>query len=458
MYTAQPKQVLFHFAQADEVFYGGAAGGGKSEAIIWDAYDFCTSYKKVHASIFRRTYPELEKSIILRWMEKIPAKTYKYNKQEHRILFPETGSTLEFNHCQYESDVIRFQSAEYQRMYFDELTHFTEYQYKYLLSRCRTTNPEVKVQIKSASNPGGVGHLWVKKRFINDAVPNQTCDRVDLESGTPYTTIFIPAKVYDNDYLMKGDPNYVNKLNRLPEDERKALLEGDWNVFKGQFFKEWRTDLHIIDPFEIPTNWVRFRALDWGYRNPTAVLWFAIAPDGQMVCYKELYVIEKTDQEVCELIKEMDEDEIKRGIQIRYTVADPALWSVNQYEKGESLAMRFVSLGVPLMKADNNRMSGWSTMHSYLLPHEKDNKPSLQFFSTCHNAIRTIPSLVHDQHKPEDLDTEGEDHCADACRYGLMSHPLRPMMKKVESTVASFNNLLKKIRAKKHHSTYIGDM
>lgn len=406
-YYAQEKQVAFHFAEADEVLYGGAAGGGKSEAIVWDAASFCSANKNVKVSIFRRTYPELDKSIILRFREKYPTEEYEYNKQERRAYFKKSGSILEFNHCQHETDVIKFQSAEYERIYFDELTHFTEYQYDYLRSRNRTVKKNIKPQMKSATNPGGIGHLWVKKRFIDNALPNKLIKRKHPQTLTEYSTQYIPAKVYDNKYLVENDPSYINRLEMLPEEERKALLEGDWNVFKGQFFKEWRDEIHVLEPFKIPKGWKIFRAIDWGYRNPTCVVWLAVDNDGRMYVFKELYVSEKTDTEVVQMIKEMTEDEKK----VAYTIADPSLWSVTQYEKGESIALRFSKMGISLVRGDNNRLSGASTFHSYLMPDATDKKPSLYFFNTCYNCIRTIPALIHDDKRPEDVNTDGEDHC-----------------------------------------------
>lgn len=449
-YEAQPRQLPFHFATADEVLYGGAAGGGKSEAILWDSVMFCMENPGVKASIFRRTFPELEKSIILRFLEKIPMDWSKYNKKEHRAYF-ENGSILEFNYVQHETDVFMYQSAEYDRIYFDELTHFTEFIYKYLQSRLRTTKKGIHPQMKSASNPGNVGHLWVKKRFFDEAIPEQVMHREDAETQAPFTTQFIPAKVYDNKYIMDNDPGYVQRLMQLPEDERKALLDGDWNVFKGQFFKEWKDEDHVIKPFEIPRSWKRFRAMDWGYRNPTAVMWMAIDPDGKIYVYRELYITETTDTEVARQIKELSE-----GEDIAYTIADPSLWSTTQFERGESLAYRFANAGVPLIKGDNNRLSGASTFHSYLAIDERDNKPSLIFFSTCYNTIRTIPALVHDERKPEDVNTDGEDHIYDAVRYGIMAHPLPGRLKKPTVKANTFEYYMKKMKQKKDGRNYVG--
>jgi len=449
IYLAQEKQAKFHYSEADEVFYGGAAGGGKSEAILFDAIQFCLENKNVKTSIFRRTFPELEKSLILRFLEKAPRDKYTYNKKEHRAYW-DGGSILEFNHCQYESDVFKFQSAEYDRMYFDELTHFTEFIYRYLRSRVRTTKKNIHPQIKSASNPGNIGHLWVKKTFIDDVTPNKLSVKKDEESGTEFTVEFIPAVVYDNKYIMDNDPGYVKKLMRLPEDERKALLDGDWNVFKGQFFKEWRTAVHVIKPFKIPDGWKIFRAFDWGYRNPFCVIWMAIDHDANIYVTKELYDIEKTDKQVAKLIKKMTGKQ-----EIAYTIADPSIWSVSQYEKGESLAQRFNKMGVPVIKGDNSRLSGANIFHSYLY-WDKKEKPKLFFFENCHNCIRTIPALVHDQKKPEDVDTQGEDHAYDAIRYGLMAHPIPTPEEKKKRFVNIFQKHIDKMKAKKHSKLYVG--
>ena len=449
IYQAQAKQILFHKAKADEVLYGGAAGGGKTEAILWDAIVFCLSKKDIKAAIFRRTFPELEKSLILRFLQNVPRGWYKYNQQQRRVSFYKTNSILEFNHCQYEKDVFAYQSAEYDRIYFDELTHFSEFIYTYLRSRLRTTRKDVHPQIKSASNPGGIGHVWVQHLFIADAIPNKVMKR-KLEQGL-VSTQFIPARVFDNKYIIENDPKYVERLLALPESQRKSLLDGDWNVFEGQFFKEWRDDIHVVKPFKIPSSWIRFRAFDWGYRNPSCMVWMAIDQDKKIYVYRELYVTKKTDIEITSMVKKLS-----KGEKIRYTIADPSLWSVTQYEKGESLALRFAKLGVPLIKGDNNRLSGASTFHSYLKVNEKDNKPSLMFFNTCKACIRTIPALIHDDKRPEDVNTDGDDHAYDAVRYGLMAHPLSSKPKKKKPSKYSFFGYLNRMKKKNDRNLYIG--
>lgn len=417
-------------------------------AILFDAVSKCLRYKKIRVAIFRRTYPELEKSIIFNFLNKVPNTLYEYNKQEKRATFHDTGSVIEFDHCQFEQDVFKFQSAEYDFIYIDELTHWTEWMYLYLLSRLRTTRMDFKVQMKCASNPGGVGHEFVRKRFISDAFPTIVTSRTDEQTHSTYTTQFIPAKVYDNEYLMRTD--YIKGLMRLPEDDRKALLEGDWDSFKGQYFKEWRRALHVIQPFEIPKEWMRFRSMDWGYRNPTAILWFAVSPQRKVYIYKEAYVTEQTDEQVAKLIKEYSKDEL-----ISYTVADPSLWSINQYERGESIAMRMANFGVPLVKGDNNRLSGWSVMRSYFEV-EPDGKPGMMIFENCFNFIRTVPAMVYDDRKPEDINTEGEDHMADACRYGLMSHPIPRKGPHPKPPALSFDWVIGELKHERELRSYVG--
>jgi len=463
MYEAQPRQALFHFSDAEEVFYGGSAGGGKSYAMLWDAIGKAKEYKNVRIGIFRRSYPELEKSIIFRFLADVPSNWYKYNKQSHTVTFLSSGSVIDFNHCQYEHDVFKFQSAEYDFLYFDELTHFTEFQYKYLLTRLRTTKKHIKPQIKSASNPGNIGHLWVKNRFIKvekedgtfeDAPIDIPMVRTDLENGQQFTTMFIPAKVEDNKYIMENDPTYISRLERQDADTVKALRDGDWDVFQGQFFKEWRKPIHVVNPYEIPKGWKKFRCLDWGFTNPACCLWIAIKPDKSVVVYRELYVTQTTTSDLSDEITNLTGEE-----EISYTVADPSMWSTTQYEKGESIAYQMIISGIALVKADNNRISGANRVRDYLKINYdlKVPKANIEIFSSCFNLVRTLPALIHDERNPEDLDTNGEDHSYDALRYGLMSH-VSPHSK-IETTrevEGSFNKLMGLKQRAREKALYIG--
>lgn len=450
LYQAQPRQQLFHTANAEEVLYGGAVGGGKSYAILWDAVMFCMQNDGVYTAVFRRTFPELEKSLILEALKVIPTSWYEYNKKEHRMYF-KNHSILEYNYCQYESDVYNFQSAQYDRLYFDELTHFTKFIYLYLSSRCRTTKPNIKPQIKSASNPGNIGHNWVKMRFIDGGIPNEIQTKTDPETGHKFNVQFIPAKLQDNKYLMEGDPEYLNRLMNLPPEDRKALLEGDWNILKGQFFSEWRNEVHICEPFEIPFDWHRIIGLDWGWTNPTCVEWITFSPQGLAFVYRELMVTETTDDLLAIKIKELTGKE-----KIDYRMADPSLWSINQYERGESLAMRMSSYGVALIKGDNNRKSGWSMIHNYLRIDEDTKEPKLKVFNTCHYLIETLPGLIHDDHNPEDVDTRGEDHAGDALRYALMTKPIMYRPKSVKAPQYSFEYWFKKSQEEHNKGMYVG--
>lgn len=453
VYEASPKQQLFHRAGSDEVFFGGAAGGGKSYAILWDAVFFCINNKNVTCSIFRRTYPELEKSVILEALRVIPTSWYRYNKKEHRMYFTATGSILEFNYCLYDHDVYQFQSAQYDRIYFDELSHFNKFQYIYLLSRLRSTKG-IKTQVKSASNPGNVGHEWVKRRFISDQIPGKEIVRTDPETKSSYTTVYIPSKLQDNAYLMKDD-TYVKNLMKLDRDDRKALLEGDWDILKGQFFEEWRYDLHVTRPIEIPEWWTHIRCMDWGYTKPAVVLWIAFDPQGDAWVYRELMVTKTSDTDLATRMIDLTGKQ-----KINYTVADPSIWSVTQYERGESIAYRLVAAGIEnIIKGDNNRIAGWNVIHSYLQHNEAEKlKPKLHVFDTCTYLIESLPGLIHDDHDPEDLNTKGDDHAADALRYGLMTKPMIPKKPNIAPPQGSMEYWIKKANDERRDNGYVGTL
>ena len=290
------KQKVFVDAAESEVLFGGAAGGGKSYGQMADALLFALKYPRSKQLVLRRTFAELDKSLIRLSLSLFPREIYSFNSSTHTGRF-KNGSLIDFGYCAAEIDVYQYQSAEYDVIRFDELTHFTENQYVYLLSRIRGTNPYPK-QVKSSTNPGGVGHGWVKARFVD---PRPAAESFVGEDGL--SRIFIPALLSDNKYLSEGDPKYKERLLALPEREKKALLYGDWNIFEGQYFTEFNPSKHICAPFEIPSSWRRYRTIDYGL-DRLACLWIAVAPDGRSYVYREFcksnLTISQAAREICD--------------------------------------------------------------------------------------------------------------------------------------------------------------
>ena len=411
--SVSEKQMQFLGAKADEVLFGGAAGGGKSYAQLIDALLYGLKYPGSKQLILRRTFPELEMSLLRVARSLYPTSLFSYQSTTHtgRLV---NGSLIDFGFCATEGDVFRYQSAEYDTIRFDELTHFTEFQYLYLISRLRGTNAFPK-QIKSATNPGGVGHSWVKRRFIDPAPHGQT---FVVEGGT--TRVFIPALLSENRFLCEADPHYKERLEMLPESQKKALLYGEWNIFEGQFFAEFSYDIHTCLPFELPPEWRRFRTVDYGL-DCLACLWVAMSPEGDVYVYREL----------CEsnlMISEGAEKILARtppNERIYATLAPPDLWQRSQ-ESGRSKALLFSEYGVDFTKTPNNRETGWLALKE-LLRVGRSGKPRLQIFRTCTRLIQCLPELQYDPKKPNDVATEPHDitHAPDALR-GFAIYFARP--------------------------------
>ena len=426
-------QKRFMDAEADEVLFGGAAGGGKSYGQLADALVYALKYPGSRQLILRRTFPELEHSIIFTSLKLFPKEAAGYRAAAHMWNFL-NGSVIEFGYCAAEKDVFRYQGAEYDVVRFDELTHFTEEQYTYLLSRIRGVNSYPK-QLKSSTNPGGIGHGWVKRRFIDGFSPNT----VYRDEKTGMSRIFIPSFVQDNVFLMRSDPQYQKRLELLPEAEKKALLYGQWDIFDGQVFAEWRNSpenykirrwTHVIEPFKIPQQWRRFRTFDFGYAKPFAVSWFAVDNDGRAYNYRELYGctgtpdtgIRWTAQRIARQIREIEEKE-EKGLTIT-GYADPAIWNSTGSLEG-SIANMMEKEGIYFEKGKNDRLAGKMQVH-YRLSFDDEGLPMLYIFNNCRNMIRTLPLLRYDSVNPEDVDTRQEDHLYDAMKYFLMSDPIPP--------------------------------
>lgn len=407
----QPKQEEFFLATHRHIAYGGSRGGGKSWAMRRKFVLLALRYPKLKILLLRRTMPELRNNHIRPLQAELDGFA-QYKDSEKTFFFP-NGSFIQLGYCDYEKDVYQYQGQEYDVIGFEEATQFTEFMKDFIATSNRTVRKDFTPRIYYTANPGNVGHAWFKRLFIDKQYQNS-------ERAEDY--IFIPAKVYDNHALMDADPGYVDKLKNLPDDLRKAFLDGDWNIFSGQFFSEFRTEKHVCKPFTIPDHWRKWRSIDWGYKDDCAVYWYACDEDGRVFVYRELYVNQTLGTQVAKKVYELSADDKN----IRYTVAGHDMWQKrgHDFNEGESIAEVFSNEGVHVEKADIARIVGWNTVREYLAD-ATDGKPHVQIFENCHNLIRTLPMMVYDERKTEDMADGMEDHAADSFRYGLMSRPVR---------------------------------
>ncbi len=396
------KQKEFIDAKESEVLFGGAAGGGKSYGQILDALLFALKYPASKQLILRRSFAELDKSLIRTSLALYPKELYSFNSSSHIGKFT-NGSFIDFGYCAAENDVYQYQSAEYDVVRFDELTHFTEGQYLYLISRVRGANFYPK-QIKSSTNPGGIGHAWVKKRFVDP-----TAAGMSFLGEDGMGRIFIPSLLDDNSFLKSKDPSYKKRLLALPEKERKALLHGDWNIFEGQYFTEFNEGLHVTDGFEIPAGWRKYRSIDYGL-DRLVCLWIAVSPDRVSYVYRELCESNLPISRAAQAII----DKTPKNEDIYATLAPPDLWSRAQ-ESGKSKASLFSENGINFTKSSNNREAGWLAVKEML---SKTGAGSLKIFSSCRELISCLPALQRDTRRPSDCATEPHEitHAPDALR------------------------------------------
>ena len=436
----------------DEVLYGGAAGGGKSDALVIEALRQ-VGVPHYRALILRKTYPQLSELIdkTMRYYRPVFPRA-KYNSSSHTWTFP-SGAKITFGSMFRAQDKYNYQGRAFDFIGVDELTHFTWEEYSYVMSRNRPTGPGTRVYMCATANPGGIGHGWVKARFITPAPPGtRMVQLVDVKTpdGTVVkmrrTRIFIPSTVFDNKKLLENDPGYLGNLASLPEAEKQALLYGDWDSFSGQVFTEWRNDpahyedqrwTHVIKPFRIPAHWKIWRGYDFGYAKPFSVGWYAADEEGRLYRIKELYGCTGTPNEgtkvnpveQARMIKEAEEnDPMLRGRHIQ-GVADPAIFNESQ---GESIAQMQEKHPNYIFwtPGDHTRLAGKMQFH-YRLAFDGEGRPMFQVFDTCKHFIRTIPNLVYDETNVEDIDTTQEDHIYDECRYVMIENPISP--RKTES-------------------------
>lgn len=434
------KQFLFLRAKKKHVAYGGARGGGKSWVVRYKAARLARRWgapdpysQGIRICIVRRTLEDLRKNHLAQ-MKTMLYGLARYNQQDRQFVFP-NGATIKLEYYDSESDSNHFQGVEYDVIFVEEATQFPELWIKTMASSCRGVN-NYPHRVYYTCNPGGVGHQYIKRIFV---------DKVYLEEENPADYEFIQAKVTDNTALMKMDPGYIGFLKNLPPKLRKAWLEGDWNVYEGQFFEEFRDDpehykdrrwTHVIDPITIRKHWEIWRSFDWGYAKPFSCGWYTMDDDGIIYRIAELYGVQKSGgqsipnegvkwpphQVFAEIQKMEREHPLLRGREIQ-GVADPAIWDA---EGGKSFADIAMEYGIFFRKGQHARIPGWMQCH-YRLMFDEEGIPKFYVFNTCTEFIRTIVTLQYDEHRAEDLETkQGEDHAADEWRYLLMEHIIEP--------------------------------
>jgi hypothetical protein len=404
-YTPNKKQALFHSSSAQECVYGGAKGGGKSCALTLECLAYCLEHPGCDAYLFRETYDNLEANIIKEWKEKVPSELYTYIGSKHMATL-KNGSTVRFRYMSSDDEAEVYQGRSMDFVGVDELTKHSEKAIQILLS-CLRSAKGFKTVFRATCNPGGKGHAWVKKRYV-EATQHGRITYVDEVSGNKVQ--FIPATVYDNDILMENDPAYVRRLENLPDAERKAFLLGDWDIFEGQYFAEWDYAKHTCEPFPIPKEWKVYRTMDYGL-DCFAMLWIACDDVGGVYVFREFAQSDMTISAAAAKANELT-DEL-----VYDTLAPPDLWGRSQ-ETGRSKALLFDEAGLRLNKSNNDREAGWLAIRELLKVNE-DGFARLKIFRTCTRLIADLPQLQHDEKKPTDCAVEPHDitHVPDALRY-----------------------------------------
>jgi len=461
-FQLHPKQGLAIQSAATEILYGGAAGGGKSHLMRVAALSWCAAIPGLQVYLFRRVFDDLIKNhiegpkgfraMLAEWEN---AGFVKIVDEEIRFW---NGSKIFLCHCKDEKHVYKYFGAEMHVLLIDELTHFTDKMYRLLRSRVRMVGMKIPEEwrgmfprILCSSNPGNVGHQFVKQMFIVEAEPFAVRQMEDEEGGMRRQ--FVPSRLEDNPSMQEDDPSYEKKLAGLGSDALvKALRNGDWDVVEGAFFDCWDRDKHVVRPFEIPAHWTRFQSGDWGSAKPFSFGWWAVASDdtevenvnshkltiprGCLVRYREWYGMKPKQPNVG---LKLTAEEVGRGLVERepatealvYRVLDPSAFSENggpSLEERIANGARETKRTICFNPADNTRvasrgaLAGWDQVRARMKG-DGDGRPMMVFFSNCLDSIRTIPALMHDSARPEDVDTDGEDHAADDVRYGCNSRP-----------------------------------
>lgn len=423
----QPKQLEFMRAKHRYVGFGGARGGGKSHIVRKKAPLLALEYPGIRQLILRRTFPQLKANHI-DFMRTDLHGIARYVDRDKEFIFP-NSSRIVFGYCDNDKDAERYQGIEFDIEFLDEATNLREEWIKKLIASNRGANSFPK-RVYFTTNPGGESHQYFKRLFI---------DKRYQDGENPDDYLFIQSLVTDNEALMEKQPDYIHALENLPYKLRQAWLHGEWNLFEGMFFEEFvdnpehykdRKGTHVIEPFPPQRGWTYYRSFDWGRARPFSVGWWAVDYDGVAYRILEMYGIGNEPNEGIKwdpdkVFKEVANVERNhpwlKGREIR-GVADPAIW---QKDTGMSIYDFAVKEGVYFQKADNERLPGWLQCH-YRMHFDEDGYPMVYFFKNCEHLIRTIPLMVYDKNKVEDLDSDLEDHAVDEFRYFCMANPITP--------------------------------
>ena len=450
-FKATPKQMGFLKSRARHTAYGGARGGGKSWVLRLKACILCRQWPGIRVVIVRRTLEDVRKNHIIPLKQMLNG-IAKFNKQD-RCFYVRNGSTIEFQYYDSEADSEHFQGIEWDVIFIDEATQFEEEWLKIIATSCRGGPEGYPKRVYYTCNPGGPGHGYIKRLFV---------DRKYEADEKPEDYAFIQALVTDNKYLMRTQPEYLNFLRSLPPKLRAAWLYGEWNIFEGQYFEDFRVEpdlrmaaeageegadpdelraqhrwTHVIPAFPPKSYWPIWRSFDWGYRRPFSMGYYTVDNDGVIYRICEFYGVQHAEGKAVanEGVKWAPEkvfSEIQRfehehpylaGKEI-HGVADPAIWDA---ESGISYAETAMKYGLFFQKGDHKRIPGWMQCH-YRLMFDEGGFAQFYVFDSCEEFIRTIPTLQYDKHRAEDLDSDGEDHIADEWRYMCMSRPIKPVI------------------------------
>ncbi len=409
---ANPKQELFYQSRALYTAYGGAKGGGKTHAVRTKAVGGAVRWPGIRILILRRTYPELQQNHIEPILKLVPPEIASYNSSLYTMYFV-NGSVIKFGHYQSATAEREYQGQEYDWIFIDEATQFSERDFRYLGGCLRGTSTVPK-RFYITCNPGGIGHRWVKRLFIDRAYKTSEDNPEENENSDDYAFIF--ASVEDNKHLLKSSPAYLQMLSGLPKSLRNAYRYGDWDALSGAYFSEFSEERHVIRPFKIPDGWIRYRAFDYGL-DMLACLWVAIDGAGRCYVYREVKLPGLIVSEAARVML----DHTLPGEPIAVTFAPPDIWS-RQKDTGRTMAELFLSGGVPIVRAGSNRVQGHMLVKELLMD-RTDGRPGLVMFDTCRELIADIQAILADEANPNDCARQPHEvtHTVDALRYFCVS-------------------------------------